>query len=200
MSIEPDFSCLFDIASSQHGYVTTAQAKDCGFSSSLLTYHTQNGRLDRRHRGVYRLQDFPSSPREDVVAAWLAAGTNTAVVSRDSALDLLDLSDVIPDTVHLTVPRSRRHLPNLPGVTIHTTTYPLGPMDVIVRDGVRLTSATRTILDTAAAGTAPEQIELAVQQALDRGLTTRRQLEKDATTRSARVVSLIADSIARGAT
>jgi predicted transcriptional regulator of viral defense system len=120
-------------------------------------------------RGLYRLRDYPSSPREEVVAAWLALGKENAVVSHASALDLLDLSHVIPDAVHLTVPRSRRHLPNLPGVAIHTTTRPLRPIDVVHREGARLTSAARTILDAAEAGTAPEQIERAVEQAIERG-------------------------------
>jgi predicted transcriptional regulator of viral defense system len=95
------------------------------------------------------------------------------VVSHESALALLDLSDVIPKAVHLTVPRSRRHLPTIPGVKVHTTTRPLGAGDVVERDGVRVASAARTILDAAGAGTAPEQVEVAVLQALDRGLMTR---------------------------
>ena len=37
-----------------------------------------------------------------------------------------------------------------------------------------ITSATRSILDAAEAGTAPEQIEMAVTQAMDRGLATAR--------------------------
>lgn len=76
-------------------------------------------------RGPCRYREYPSSPREDVLAAWLAVGKTVAVVSHDSALDLLGLSDVIPDAVHLTVPRRRRHLPALPGVKIHTTVRPL---------------------------------------------------------------------------
>jgi hypothetical protein len=40
----------------------------------------------------------------------LAVGKDAAGVSHETALDLLDLSDVIPDTVHLTVPRTRRGL------------------------------------------------------------------------------------------
>lgn len=60
------------------------------------------------------------------------------------------------------MPGARRHLPNLPGVIIHTTTRPLSLGDIAVRDGIRLTAAARTIVDAAAAGSAPEQIEKAV--------------------------------------
>ena len=60
--------------------------------------------------GVYRFRDYPPSPREEVAAAWLAVGQDVAVVSHESALDLWDLSDVIPGAVHLTVPRAQRSL------------------------------------------------------------------------------------------
>lgn len=133
------------------------------------------------------------------MAAWLAVGKEKAVVSHESALDLLELSDVIPDATHLTVPRSTRNLPKLAGVKIHTSTRPLRPIDVVTREGVRLTAAGRTILDAAEVGTASEQIELAVRQAIDRGLVTRRQLEADAEERSRRVRELVVDALERTA-
>lgn len=191
----PDHACLFDVASEQSGYFTSKQARACGFNWRLLTFHAQSGRFIRVRRGLYRLRDYPSSPREEVVAAWLAVGKDTAVVSHDSALDLLNLSDVIPDAVHLTVPRPKRHLPTLLGVKIHTTTRPLGRADVTVRDGVRLTSATRTVLDAAEGGTAPEQIELAIAQAVSRGLTTPQELEEQAKQRGRRVAKLVAGTL-----
>ncbi|MGH2588206.1 MAG: type IV toxin-antitoxin system AbiEi family antitoxin domain-containing protein, partial [Dehalococcoidia bacterium] len=131
-SATPDQTCLFGVASGQHGYFTAAQARSCGFSWDLLTHHTRSGRFIRIRRGLYRLRDYPTSPREEVMAAWLAVGKDDAVVSHSSALDLLGLSDVIPNTIHITVPRARRHLPVLSGVTIHTTTRPLRSTDVTV--------------------------------------------------------------------
>jgi predicted transcriptional regulator of viral defense system len=135
--------------------------------------------------------------REDVLAAWLALGKDVAVVSHDSALDLLNLSDIIPDAAHLTVPRSRRNLPTLPGVTIHTTVRPLRPDDITYRDGMVVTSATRTILDAAEAGTAPDQIELAVVQAVERGLATPEQLRQGAAERGRRVAALVEGALRR---
>jgi predicted transcriptional regulator of viral defense system len=153
------------------------------------------GRFIRVRWGLYRLREYPSSPREDVLAAWLALGKEVAVVSHDSALDLLNLSDVIPDAAHLTVPRSRRNLPKLPGVKIHTTSRPLQPGDLTYRAGMVVTSASRTILDAAEAGTAPDQIELAVVQAIRRGLALPDQLQREARTRSRRVAALIASAL-----
>ncbi|MDP2897801.1 MAG: hypothetical protein Q8Q12_14790 [bacterium] len=56
-----------------------------------------------------------------------------------------------------------------------------------------VTSATRSILDAAEAGMAPEQIEMAVAQAIDRGLATAQQLRREADDRGRRVAKLIAD-------
>jgi predicted transcriptional regulator of viral defense system len=195
ITTRPDHQCLLWAASAQHGYFTSAQAHACGFSRSLLSHTTNSGKYLRIRRGLYRLRDYPSFPREDVVAAWLVLGKETAVVSHESALDLLELSDVIPHAVHLTVPRSKRNFPTLPGVRVHTTMRPFTALDVVTRDGIRLTSAGRTILDAAEWGTAPEQIEMAIQQAIARGLVTQTQLAQDAAGRSRRVQDLVNDAL-----
>jgi predicted transcriptional regulator of viral defense system len=188
---KPDHACLFGVASEQHGYFTAAQARACGFGTNLIAYHKRQGRFIRVLRGVYRLRDYPSSPREEVVAAWLNVGKDVAVVSHESALDLLDLSDVTPHRIHLTVPRSKRHVIASPDVAIHTTSLPLSPEDVITREGVRLTSPERTIVDAAEWGPSPEQIEMAIHEAISRGLTTRRRLQQAATSKSHRVERLV---------
>lgn len=195
----PDRLRLFEVASEQGGYFTAKQARACGYSFALLFHHVKSGRFVRVRRGLYRLREYPSSPREEVLAAWLALGKDVAVVSHESALDLLDLSDVIPDAAHLTVPRSRRNLPSLPGVRIHTSVRPLQTSDLAYRDGMVITSATRTILDVAEAGTAPDQVELAVVQAVDRGLVAPDQLRRDAAIRSRRVAALVEAALLRAA-
>lgn len=191
MKPTPDYQCLFDIAVSQHGHFTAAQARSCGFTWERLSDVTRRGRFIRVLRGIYRLRDYPWYPREEVVAAWLALGKESAAVSHQSALDLLELSDVIPNATHITVPRSKRHIPHLPGVKVHTTTRPFGPLDIVFQDGMRVTSAARTILDTAETGTGPEQVEMAIRQALERGFTTNAELREGATKRSQRVQRLV---------
>lgn len=187
----PDHHCLFEVASEQAGYFTTGQADACGYPSNLRAYHVKQGRWVRVHRGIYRLGEYPSSDHEEVIAAWLWAGKDITVVSHESALDLLDLSDVIPGTIHITVPRSHRYRPNTAGITLHTTTREFKPGEVITRGGLRVTSAVRTILDCAETGTAPEQIVAAVEQAVDRSLATKHQLETGAASRGGRVDRLI---------
>lgn len=191
----PDRVRLFEIASGQNGYFTTQQASQCGYSWALLSHHVKRGHFIRVRRGLYRFQEYPSSPREQILAAWLIVGKDIAVVSHESALDLLELSDIVPDAVHLTVERSRRGLSPVRGVKLHTVVKPLRSDERVVRDGIVLTSASRSILDAADAGMAPEQVEMAVVQAIGRGLTTVRQLRHDAAVRGKRVKTLIDEAI-----
>jgi predicted transcriptional regulator of viral defense system len=188
---KPSHARLFELVSEQGGYFTAAQAHTCGFSRALLAHHAKSGRFLRVRQGLYRFREYPSSPREDVIAAWLAAGREVAVVSHESALDILGLSDAVPDVVHLTVPRAWRYRSASPGVAIHTTTRHLTKSDVAVRDGIRVTAAARSIIDAAEAGTAPEQIVAAIGQALDRGIATESKLLAAAKARSSRVERLV---------
>jgi predicted transcriptional regulator of viral defense system len=194
----PDRQALFDVASEQYGYFTADQAARCGYAPDMLTYHVRRGTFQRLHRGVYRFRDYPSSPHEHVAAAWLAIGKDVAVVSHESALDLWDLSDIVPAAVHLTVPRAQRSLANRPptDVIVHTTTRPWRDGEVRRHEGIRLTSPERTILDAADAGTQPEQIEMAIVQGLRRGWIDARQLRSRARDRGRRVANLVEPTLA----
>lgn len=194
----PDARGLFALSSEQAGYFTSAQAQAYGYSSQLVGYHADHGRFERVRRGLYRLRDYPSSPREEVTAAWLAAGKESAVVSHESALEVLGLSDVVPTTIHLLVPRARRWVRALPGVTVHTTANTLAPDEIVTRQGMRITAPMRTILDVADSGTVPEQVIMAVEQARERGMIVAMRLRQAATGRDRRVRGLIDRALQEG--
>lgn len=186
----PNEAKLFDIAASQAGHFTAAQAHACGYSWALLSHHAARGRFIRIRRGLYRFRQYPTAPREEVIVAWLAAGPD-AVVSHESAVDLLGLADTIPSSIHLTVPRSKRSGRPQRGVTVHTTTRPFPVNKVVIRDGLRTTSPARTILDVAQSGLAPDQVARAVRHALERGMVTRERLLAGARRRGGQVERLI---------
>jgi predicted transcriptional regulator of viral defense system len=114
-----------------------------------------------------------------------------SVVSHESALDLLDLSDVVPNSIHFLIPRNRRGLAAIPCVTLHTRMHVLHPNEIATREGIRLTAPERTILDVAELGTAPEQVVMAVRQARDRGWITGVDLRAQARGRELHVRQLI---------
>lgn len=187
---------LYQIAEQQAGYFTAGQAEAAGMDRSTLRHHARlGGRYERVQRGLYRLRHFPSSPHEHVVAAWLPLRSSGAVVSHESALELHGLADVIPAAVHVSVPRAKRGVRPRPGVRIHTLEFPLAEDEVRTVDGIPVTSPERTIVDALDSGSSPEQVALAMRQALDRGLTTRRRLTEAAKGRSTRVRSFIETAV-----
>ncbi len=187
-----DHDRLYDVAESQAGYFTAGQAIEAGMDRSTLRHHARpGGRYERVGRGIYRLRHFPTSPLENVVAAWLPLRPAHAVVSHESALELYDLADVIPDAVHVSLPRSQRGQRPRAGVRLHTLARPLEAGEIRDVAGIAATTPERTIVDCAETGTQPEQVELAIRQALQRSLTTPRRLTDAAATRSSRTRELI---------
>ena len=186
-----DHDLLYDLAEAQAGYFTPAQAIEAGMDRSTLSHHARpGGRFERVRRGLYRLRHFPTSPHEHVMAAWLPLRGAGAVVSHISALDLYGLSDIIPDEIHLTVPRAKRGLRPRAGVRVHTVERAIRPEQIRRVDGLPVTSPERSLADALDDGAQPEQIELAVRQALERALTTPGRLREEVAERPARIRDL----------
>jgi predicted transcriptional regulator of viral defense system len=195
-----DHEGLYRLAESQAGYFTARQAVDAGMDRSTLSHHARPGagRYVRARRGLYRLRHFPSSPYEHVVAAWLPLRQAGGVVSHESALELHRLSDVMPTAIHISLPRAKRGQRPRAGVRFHTLGHPPGKSDVVTVHGVPVTTPERTIADAAEGNTQPEQVEMAIRQALDRALTTPRRLRAVAEGRSARAQRVIEQALAVG--
>lgn len=186
MKIQPDHNRLYQIAENQAGYFIAQQAHSAGFSRERISYYITVGRFSSVQRGVYRLVQFPGSPFEDLFVAWLKTGPN-AVISHDSALYLYKLSDILPSEIHVIMPRtgSRRRK----GIRLHTNR--LNPGEVTQREGLRVTSAARTIIDVVASGIAEEQIRKAVHEAIHQGLASRDELLSVASRRGSKTLHII---------
>jgi predicted transcriptional regulator of viral defense system len=169
---------LYQIAAAQGGYFTAAQARQAGYAYSQQHFHIARGNWLRIDRGLFRLHDFPSSEREDLIR-WSLWSRNQkdvpqAVVSHDTALTVHALSDVMPARVHLTVPRGfRKRVPS--GCVLHKDT--LAPEEIESRAGYRVTTPLRTLLDVADSPLSQEHLNQAVQDALERGLVRGQSLE-----------------------
>lgn len=182
----PDHDALYRIAEQQAGYFAARQAAAAGFSWERLTDYSKSGRFRRVARGIYRLSQFPASRFEDLFVAWLKCGPKS-VISHESALAVYDLSDVIPSEAHVTVPRtaSRRR----EGIRLHTNQLHRG--DIVKREGLPVTSVPRTISDVAKAGLSEDQVQRALRESLQRGLTHRQALLAEAKRRGGRAARLI---------
>lgn len=182
--LTPDVRGLETDAYDQGGYFTLAQARGRRVSRQLLDHHVRRGRFQRVQRGLYRLSGFPSAEHDEMREIWMAVGVDRAVLTHESALALLELSDNIPDAVHLLVARRHRGMRARPGVAIHTRPDD-EQVSTVWRDGLTLTAPARTLVDVVDS-LQPEQAEVAVRQALERGLATERQIADEAARRGKR--------------
>jgi predicted transcriptional regulator of viral defense system len=172
---------LYATAQAQGGFFTARQAREAGYEDSVHPYQVRSGNWVREARGVYRLAQFPTPARPDLMV-WQLWSRNRrderqGVFSHATALTLHDLSDVMPTKLDMTVPPGFRRMAAIPHVLrLHHAR--LSPRDVQTIDGVRVTTPLRTLIDVIAEGViAPELQVQAVDQALRRGLIMRRQLE-----------------------
>lgn len=171
----PDWDRLFEIAVGQEGHFTTAQAAEAGYSPQLLNRYLRSGRIRRVRRGVYRVVHFPSGEQEDLVEVWLWSD-RAGVLSHETALALHDLSDLLPAQIHLTLPAAwhARRLRVPDGVVLH-----YADVDETERTwvgAVPVTSPLRTIVDCARDDLSPDLLHQAVEQALARGLVSRKAI------------------------
>jgi len=171
---------LYAVAERQAGYFTAAQALVAGYSRASQHYHQKAGNWRREGHGIYRFERFPRTEGEHYVRLMLwsrdRAGSVQAALSHETALQGYELSDVMPASVHLTVPKGFRKRPPA-GVQLHRQDLPAS--DVTERDGYRVTTPLRTLLDAAASSLSAEHLAAAVRGALDRGLVRRRLLEEE---------------------
>ena len=157
---------LHSLAYRQSGYFTAAQAVDVGFSYQAQKYHVDHGNWIRVERGIFRLCDWPPAI-DDVYVLWTLWSRGRGVISHATALAVHDVGVLDPGKVTMTVPAgfSAKH----PAVrTVHRD-LPGG--DVEQREGFRVTTPLRTLLDVAASEN-QESVDDAVAEALERGLVT----------------------------
>ena len=184
----PDSADLYQIAERQAGYFSAQQAQQVGFTRPLLSHHVKTERFLRVKHGIYRLAQFHESPYADFFVAVLELHGD-GVFSHDIALALCELSDTLPSRIHLTAPPqiSRRHL----NLKLHSRC--LAKNEITLRHGLAITTVKRTLADVIASGMPEEQVHLAVQQAIERGLVAKTSLLRYARKRGGRMARLISN-------
>jgi len=157
---------LLATAAAQHGYFTTAQAAENGISRRALTWRAAHGATERVSHGLYRLSHWPMDPGDDLYALQALAPYGT--FSHQTALTLLGLTDIIPSTIHLTIPETSRLRPR-PGVTLHRSRHD-AMTDRALRAGLWVSTARRALLDAAREGADPDQLISAARDARERAM------------------------------
>jgi predicted transcriptional regulator of viral defense system len=178
------FDELVTLAEENDGLVTAKQARQAGFTDSVLTRLAQRGRIERTARGVYRIPYFPlgrfSQYREAVLWAMANRGPEEVAVSHATALAVYGISDANPHSIHLTVPKSARLRRRKPkGVVVHREN--LSPEDIFIHEGIPLTTVRKTVIDLLESGGRIDLVRQAISDARREGFirdTEARQLRR----------------------
>jgi predicted transcriptional regulator of viral defense system len=173
---------LHEIAQSQQGFFTTKQAIRAGLAEKVHSYHVNKRNWIREHRGIYRLADFPTQERPDLMLWYLWSQNRREIsegtYSHSTALSLHELSDLMPSKLHMTVPKEFRRNSVIPEILVLHRAH-LDASDVQEIHGVRVTRPLRTIVDLLRSGTVDRsQLKLAVDEAMHRGLIARQEIDR----------------------
>jgi very-short-patch-repair endonuclease len=133
---------IAEVATRQHGSVSRPQLLALGLSPAAISRRLLAGRLIRLHTGVYAVGDLALPPGGRIMAAILATGDG-AVASHRTAAMIWGILKWL-GWPEVTSPGRRRPRP---GLIPHTS--PLLADEVTIRNGVPLTTPSRTLLDLA---------------------------------------------------
>jgi predicted transcriptional regulator of viral defense system len=181
---------LYQIAVLQGGFFTTRHAREAGYADNTHPHHVRSGNWIREHRGIYRLARFPLAARPDLMLWQLWAhnrrGEPQGTYSHDTALSLHGLSDAMPAKLDMTVPPGFQRMVAIPTV-LRLHSGRLDKDDTETTDGVRVTTALRTLVDVIVEDRLAVELQIqALREAFRRGLVTARQLGQVKTSRRAR--------------
>ncbi len=173
---------LYQIAESQMGYFTTKQAISAGYLSNNHTYHIKQGHWIREYRSIYRLVNFPYLPEGEMVL-WTLWSRNRnevpeGVYSHETALSIYDISDAMPNKLHMTVPIGFRKSAQVPDVIVLYRAK-LHKKDIREKSGYAVTTPFKTVLDLIYGETTPDDIvKQAVREFRSRGFLTEKDIVK----------------------
>ena len=147
--------------------VSWRQLRAAGLHPSAIRRCIADEILRSLHRGVYALAHRQLDRSALQRAGELAVGSPCAVSHADAA-SAWSFARSPTGPVELTLPGRSGRGPR-PGITLHRASLP--PGDWVVRDGMRVTTPPRTLIDLAARS-APRELERALDEAHFRGLVS----------------------------
>ena len=160
----PDIRCR-ELARSQFGHVTRAQALAQGISAEAIKRRVRAGVWLRVGPGLYLFDGAPASSRQELMQACLLFD---GVVAGRSAAAVHRLLGFRAQGLEVVTMRSFRSAPQ--GVIVHRTNY-LPPEDVTAVGGLPVTTPARTLLDLGGL-VSSKQVERALTDALARNQVT----------------------------
>lgn len=155
MKTRENISALTELASSQWGMFTTAQAASEGVSRVQLGRMSSDGRIEPMARGTYRFASAGDTEYAELKAAWLSllpsktaydrlrARPRDCVAAGRTAAALLGDTELHPEPYCFATGRGRRTT----RADVRLLPWPAEERDVAVIDGIPATSPERTVAD-----------------------------------------------------
>jgi hypothetical protein len=160
------------IAERQHGVFRLTDADFVGFTRDDRAFRVRTGRWEVRYDRVYMMGGVPRTWRGDLLAACFGA-QGLAMVSHRAAAKLWDLPGGRDGVVEITCHRWKRA--KIDALIVHET-LSLTDDDIVEVEGIPTASIEQTLLGLAAVRSSV--LEMAVDRALHRKLTTVTALER----------------------
>lgn len=170
------FAGIVAIAAEQHGLFRTENAVEAGVASATLRRWVADGRLERTAHGLYRVTALPQDRLSPYMEATLWAN-GQGVISHASALEMLELCDVFPPRICITVPAAYNPRKR-DGEQYRVCRIDLSDTAVTVHEGVPVVMAFLAIMQSVDDGEDPEQMRLAIRNATAQGLLLRNDVAK----------------------
>lgn len=153
---------ISSLADEQHGVIGRDQLAALGVSKSALQVLADQRHLERSVPRVWRVVGAPITWRQRLHTGLLALGP-MSWVSHDAAAALHRFDRTPPERVEFLVLRNKRCADI--GLKVHATRR-WSRVDAVVVDGLRTTSATRTVLDLANVRVSPDRLKAAIDTAV----------------------------------
>ena len=160
-------TALAAIARDHHGLFHRGHLGELGVSPDERRHRLATGRWQSVRDSVYRISGAPITWEATLLAACWAGGTR-AVASGRSALELHQLPGRSREILEMTCPRGRRARHD--GLVVHESRV-LKPEDMTTVDAIPCITVERALFELAA-GRRSRTLDLAVDAALRRQLTT----------------------------
>jgi predicted transcriptional regulator of viral defense system len=170
------YGLLLEQAQQQFGYITPADARALGTDPAQLRIMAARGTAERVSHALYRLPAVPVTSLDAYMEAVLWT-RRLGALSHETALDLLDLCDVNPAVIHITVPRRfRTRTPQPRTYELHRAE--LDAKQVTSLEGLPVVEAETAIDGGIDQGLGWQLIDQAILTAQSRGLLTKPVAER----------------------
>ena len=167
---------LWEVALDQHGYVTSADARELGINVVELGKLSSRGQIERVGYGIYRFDKLPTTPLDPYILAVLWAG-GRGVLSHDTAIELYEFAEVNPDRIHLTVPLGYR--PRRRGGALYTVHHQsLDQSQTRRHEGIRIVKPVVAIDQVIDSNVASHLVRQAIVTARARGQISMADLDR----------------------